>query len=691
MDMNLSNFRAAFLAAVLPAALAVAADAVAQAAGGSSVPASAASTTVPLPAEVFFSWPEMAQPLLSPSGRYMAVLMRGAKDRNSLGVIDLEEVGNSKGLLQFGDVDIGNVRWLGDERLIFSVVDLQAGMGERRIAPGLFVIDRDGKNYRELVKLRPKPMISGGPAGDDRRLDYNHKLLHVPAQGGDEIIVGELVFGNDGTVESVQPLRLNVKNMRAQSLAGGAPPYAMDWLFDAAAEPRFAQAIHGGRVKSYWRAQGKAEWKLLKDESMLQVSWSPYAMDIQGGLFVTTASGAGGTNVLSRFDFTTNKPEPQPVVTTPGFDFKGEPVSESSGSRVLGFRAQIDAETTVWLDPAMKAAQTEIDKRMPGRVNRLTCRRCDDDKQRVLLIESFADRDPGTYLLWRSGAERPVVLGRWNKQVEVRRMAGVSFERIRARDGADLPVWMTYPPAGASAQSDADRPAVVLVHGGPWVRGSIWAWHGLQQFLASRGYVVIEPEFRGSSGYGSVHLRAGWRQWGQAMQDDVADAVLWAAKQKLINPQRVCIAGGSYGGYSTLMGLVRQPELYRCGAAWLAVTDMLRFVEGGFWTRDDIGDEWRSYGMPTLVGDAKLDLEMLKSNSPVEQASKIRAPVLLAYGGDDQRVPLVYGKDMRDALKRAGNEPEWIVYDGEAHGFRKMENQLDFARRLEAFFAKHLK
>jgi dipeptidyl aminopeptidase/acylaminoacyl peptidase len=216
-----------------------------------------------------------------------------------------------------------------------------------------------------------------------------------------------------------------------------------------------------------------------------------------------------------------------------------------------------------------------------------------------------------------------------------------------------------------------------------------WRWSDDAQFLASRGYVVIEPEFRGSDGYGERHYRAGWRQWGQAMQDDVADALQWAVSKGLVDGSRVCIAGASYGGYATLMGLVRHPELYRCGVAWVAVTDpRLMFKES--W-RNDIPPEARQHGLPKVLGDPVADAAALAAVAPVEQAARIKAPVMLAFGGEDRRVPIEHGQRMRAALRDAGREPEWILYPGEGHGWLKAENRYDFARRLENFLARHLK
>jgi len=265
-------------------------------------------------------------------------------------------------------------------------------------------------------------------------------------------------------------------------------------------------------------------------------------------------------------------------------------------------------------------------------------------------------------------------------------MAGRDFQRIRARDGRDLPLWLTEPAAAAQARLP---PAVVMVHGGPWVRGGHWRFDPMAQFLASRGYVVIEPEFRGSAGFGSAHLQAGWRQWGRAMQDDVADAVLWAAKERRIDPARVCIIGASYGGYATLMGLVRHPELYRCGAAWVAVTDPTLLFKWSW--RSDVSEEARQYSLPVMLGDPVADAAMLQEVSPVVQAARIKAPLLLAFGELDRRVPLEHGTRLRQAMRAAGSEPEWVVYNGEGHSWQLTASRVDFARRLEKFLAQHLR
>jgi len=172
------------------------------------------------------------------------------------------------------------------------------------------------------------------------------------------------------------------------------------------------------------------------------------------------------------------------------------------------------------------------------------------------------------------------------------------------------------------------------------------------------------------------------------MQDDVDDALDWVVGQGWVDAKRVCIAGASYGGYATLMGLIRTPERYRCGVAWAAVTD-IRVVFDWTWS-SDVTEEARLYSSPVLVGDPK-DAVALAAISPIEQAARIKTPLLLAFGGHDRRVPLEYGTRLRDALRAAGQEPEWVVYDDEGHGWLKPENSIDFARRMEAFLAKYLK
>lgn len=228
---------------------------------------------------------------------------------------------------------------------------------------------------------------------------------------------------------------------------------------------------------------------------------------------------------------------------------------------------------------------------------------------------------------------------------------------------------------------------VVLVHGGPFVQAKFWRWDAEVQFLAARGYAVLEPQFRGTLGFGQAYYRAGWKQWGKAMQTDIADATRWAIEEGIANPQRIAIAGASYGGYATLMGLVRNAELFRCGVAWVGVTDldMLHTVD---W--DDVSSNYKKFGMPTLLGDRVRDAADLRANSPLTHSASIHQAVLLAYGGADKRVPLIHGETFRRAIQAKNSKTEWMVYRDEGHGWRVPANQIDFWNRTARFLDKHL-
>jgi acetyl esterase/lipase len=507
-----------------------------------------------------------------------------------------------------------------------------------------------------------------------------------------------LVFDGRNDLTDVRPLWLNTRTGRTRGLDVQAPGGAWQWLFDSTGEPRLVVTRREQRLAVHWRGPGQMaqqnDWQLIAEGDVLNMPFTPRFVDDAGHLYVTHQRGPEGFEVLSRFDFQRRAPAREPWVVTPGFDFHGKVLGGRRGAAAAGVRVDAELETTVWLNPKMKALQEKADTMLPGRVNRLSCRRC-DEADAVVLVLSGSDIDPGQLLLYRAAEDKWQRVSRMLEGIDPAQMASVEFQRIRARDGRDLPLWLTLPLAEVGA-SDAlaaarkkARPAVVLVHGGPWVRGGHWQWEPMAQFLASRGYLVISPEFRGSTGYGQAHFRAGFKEWGRAMQDDVADAVLWAQAQGLTD-ERVCVAGGSYGGYATLMGLVRHPELYRCGVAWVAVTDLFLFLEGSIWVADDISGTSRRHTLPELVGDVKADAEMLTAVSPVAQAARIRAPLLLAFGETDERVPLAHGKRVRAALQKAGHEPEWVTYANEGHEWRLPQTRIDFAKRVEKFLAQHL-
>lgn len=638
------------------------------------------------PAELFFRLPEIGDAQLSPSGSFLAVAAPVGRQRRGLAVLDLEGQAPPRLVAGFADRDVGQFHWVGNEMLVYSLFDRERGSGDQQHGPGLFAVQRDGSGFVQLINLsweRPPP-------GQRRVLDARHVLLHVPAEqvvGEESVIVGLIRPDARREYGTLLPKRLMLRSGRAEALEGLPRDDAMAWLFDRRGEARVAESRPQVGQRSLL-LRGPDGWRRIDGSEVAGDGWRVHGLDGQGRLLVLQRSGPRGEATLRRFDEARGAPVSEPLVDVPGFDFEGELVHDPDGGEPLGVRAHGETETTVWTDAGMAAVQRAIDERLPGRVNRLECRRC-RTPQRLVLVTSYADQHPGEFWIWRGEAAAPTLwrpIGRRRPAVDAARMARVDFHRFRARDGLEIPLWITSP---AGTPPDTRLPTVLLAHGGPWVRGGHWGWDGLAQFLASRGYRVLMPEFRGSTGYGWAHHRAGWRQWGQAMQDDLVDAVDWAARQGLVDPQRVCIAGASYGGYAALMGVVRDGARFRCAAAWVAVTDPRLLFEHRF--DSDSTEEVREVQLPRRLADPDRDAELLREISPVVQAARIRAPLLLAWGDRDRRVPLVHGERLQRALRDAGHTAhEVAIYEGEGHSWLRIDTFADFMGRLERFLAREL-
>ena len=269
-------------------------------------------------------------------------------------------------------------------------------------------------------------------------------------------------------------------------------------------------------------------------------------------------------------------------------------------------------------------------------------------------------------------------------------MSERKFIKYKARDGMEIPAYVTIP----KGSSGKNLPLVVNVHGGPNVRGHSWTQWGRPeaQFFASRGYVVIEPEFRGSTGYGRKLHESGLRDWGYSMQDDIDDAVDHLVKEGIAEKGRACLYGGSYGGYAAKWGTIRNPERYRCGITLVGVSDIeLTFNDNSIYTRGRNSTQERTGRVQ--LGDERDASQRSRwaAVSPVEQAAKLQRPLLISYGREDNIVPLVHGNKFKAALEKAGKTFEWVVYDGEGHGYNKDENVIDWNKRVENFLALHLK
>lgn len=664
--------RAALLALLLSTANAV------QAQAPAATPAAA-----PPPVEAFFSRSPFGGAILSPSGKYLAVRSGAPDKRDFLVVVDLA-VNKGTVVAAYDDMDINEFRWINDERLVFNVRDKEVGAGDIEYAPGLFAVDRDGSELIQLADVSAAFLRGRAPAG--RKLLPWNTFLHAQSGPQDSeyvYVISPYFDGMTGKVGHVSLLRLNTLTGQTHNVPRPAPTTS-GWVLDHKGEPRLAISTDEAIINWHYRDPANNQWRKLLSYNAYSYgkdTIDPLGFGPDGTLYVSTRAGKDTASVHT-FSFATGKANPEPLLVTTGYDFAGEPIIRNG--KFVGLHFTTDAESQEWLDPGMKAMQETVDKLLPATINLLSMPSRAETPW--VLVRSYSDAIPPSYSLYHRETKLINKVGDSRPGINPKQMGRQQAIRYKARDGLEIPALLTMPPGAAKT----GLPLVVLVHGGPFVRGSSWGWHPYSQFLASRGYAVLEPEFRGSMGFGAKHFLAGWKQWGLAMQDDVADGTRYLIDKGIVDPKRICIAGASYGGYATLMGLVNDPDLYKCGVNWVGVTDINLMYTDSWNYASDLPDEWKRYGMPAMIGDRVKDAAQLKATSPIEQAARITQPLLLAYGGVDQRVPLHHGKKFYDAVTRTNKNVEWVEYPEEAHGFRLPKNNYDFWTRVEKFLDKNI-
>lgn len=627
-------------------------------------------------AAVFFKRAQMVGALLSPDGKRLAMQTVAPHGRVVLSVLDLATLASSVAYSSDA-ADVGSVLWVNSDRLAFTLADLETAQGDLDAGPGLFAVNHDGSEFKQLVERQT--VLVRNPNGSRKMEPWNTFLFDsTQTRTGNDIYVVRPEAIDQKEFGYIKLLRLNTKTVEVQEIEG--PQHSVAWWTDTEGALRVVLTRQGEKSALRWKDPSSGHWRVISEFNTYTQDPDVQVRHIapDGTLYVTARRGRDKecTWLLNPVN---GEWSAQPLAQSPLFDVDANVIARSD--KVLGLRFTIDAEVTQWLDTDMQSLQAQIDKVLAQTINRLSIPWQADSPW--VLIEAFSDRQPLLYLLFNRTTGKFTRLGARRPDIDPKKMASTSLMRFKAGDGLEIPAWLTLP-AGADKKN---LPLVVLVHGGPFVRAGNWRWDAEVQFLAARGYAVLQPEFRGTLGLGLAHYRAGWKQWGKAMQTDVAEAARWAINQGIADPKRVAIAGASYGGYATLMGLVRNPDLFQCGVAWVGVTelDMLYSVD---W--DDISGNYKRYGMPRLLGDRVLDAADLKENSPLTHARAITQPVLLAYGEADTRVPIVHGSKFKRAVQTSNHKVEWVVYEREGHGWRVPANQIDFWNRTAIFLDSHL-
>jgi dipeptidyl aminopeptidase/acylaminoacyl peptidase len=631
-----------------------------------------AGAAPPVAIGTLFKIPQHRDLRISPDGKHIAAISV-AGGRQNLVVIDIDSR-KATPVTMFGHIDVLRSAWVNDKRLAFltgtlAVADFDARGGV------LMAVDIDGQNMRDLTEI-----AEAGSKDMGRPHRYTFLVRTLPG-GTDDIIAQEVPPGRFQEAPHAGDLvRIDTRTGRRTPLGFGKPDSAPGerWVVDGNGVARAMVANGEGTTRIWYRAGPDDAWQKLADGPENSIPWSPLAIGKDGRTLYVASRNGGDKHVIATYD-PAKRQFGEVLARHPQVDL-GNLVRDRDGS-ILGVEYVADRAGTAWFDEEMAGVQKTVDTALPDTVNDMSW---SNDRSRFL-VHAYSDVLPGSYYLLDRKKGRLEWLVDSAPWIDPKQMAHMQPVRYKARDGLEIPAYLTLPRGG----DGKNLPMVVVVHGGPWVHGETWRFDPEAQFLASRGYAVLQPNFRGSTGYGWKLYHASFGQWGLAMQDDITDGVRWAVKEGIADAKRVCIYGASYGGYATMMGLAKDPELYRCGVNYVGVTDLNLFLTMTW--ADYAYSDFVTYSAKEMVGDPAKDAERLRATSPDNLAARIHVPVLMAYGSEDRRVPVEHGTRMRDALEKAGNKPQWILAEGEGHGFRDPKNQEMFYAAMEKFLAENLK
>ena len=342
-----------------------------------------------------------------------------------------------------------------------------------------------------------------------------------------------------------------------------------------------------------------------------------------------------------------------------------------------------EVDYTTWkpmrkiLDKETEAMYAELNKKLPGYEVTMTFNNTNED---VFTVRTMNDRTLGSYYLFEKKSGKLTKLADRNPWLDEKNLSEMKPITYKSRDGLTINGYLTLP----KGKDPKNLPTVINPHGGPWAR-DVWGFNPEVQFLANRGYAVLQMNFRGSTGYGRKFLEASFKEWGKKMQDDITDGVQWLIKQGIADPKKVAIYGASYGGYATLAGVCFTPDLYACAVDYVGVSNLFTFMKS-------IPPYWKPFldMQHEMVGDPVKDSLQFQSTSPVFHVDAIKAPLLVAQGANDPRVNINESNQIVDALKKRGIDVVYMVKENEGHGFYNEENRFDFYQAMEQFLAKHM-
>jgi len=630
------------------------------------------------PVEVYGALPGARAARLSPNGKRLALIVP-VKGRDTLVIWDLE--GKAKSVaIPVGEFEPGWFVWKTDNRLIASVHFYSLRNPTRPSADTrLIAINADGSNAKELVSAENfKTYV---PQLQDKVVsllpdDPDNILIELPAIDRSQLRPGQTTsIAQSSLADEIrypEVVKANINTGRLQTVVR-QQNRIVSWRADAAGNARLGRALRDKIEEYVVHGVSDNTWSSIQSFEINKGRvFTPIAfVDNQPERLYVLSNHSGGPAALYELDTRTGT-FTRTVANSPS----GIAAIERHG-RLLGYRLSLNT-SPVYIDDKFAAEAKIINKALPDSRNDIIDR--SNDGLRVLFQVTRGNEPADFWLLDRSSGKQvlsPVV--ELYPKLEPEQIAPTRVLSYKARDGLNIPALVTLPPGYRRGPGLPPLPFVVLPHGGP-TSHDVTGFDYLVQFIASRGYGVLQPQFRGSTGYGASFEAAGLQQWGLKMQDDVTDGTRWLIEQKLADPTRIAIVGASYGGYSALMGAVREPELYRAAAAIAPVTDLVQLGD------TDWAFLYDDFNRPRIGSD----LTVLRNTSPASNVDRIRIPLLLVHGRKDYTVPVAQTERMAEALSKAGKPFDVIYLDEADHFLSRADDRLATLKVLEKFLANNL-
>lgn len=636
--------------------------------------------------ESFFKDFQYRSMVISPNGKHLAALYPSNGTTNAL-VVDLGTM-TLKALTGVTAPDeVQWIRWKSDDALVYELHLFDQGQYH---IMNIGAVERDGPNHVFLLDNRVPQNAVG-------RWRYRWEYI-VDWQMDDPYSV---LLKSDFETEdfpSIYKVKMRTGGRTTGVGTGGYEPNPTARNVVAKAPGKNCRFVvdHKGNVRVcltqetdlsrrlLYRPAGDAEWAELARFPAHDKLISPLGFTDDDQALIVLSNVGRDTNALYVYE-PPQKALGELVFEAPtGIDVD-DGVFSTYGKRFVAASYVTDGPQLEFFDETWARIYSTLRAAFPKQTLSLTSVSA-DGKRAVAL--AHGKQNPGVFYLYDADSRKiSEIMPRapWLQSMQFGETRSISYE---ARDKTRINGFLVLPP-GSEARN---LPLIVTPHGGPIGVRDDNGFDPEAQFLASRGYAVLKLNFRGSGGYGSSFEKAGYREWGKKMQDDITDGVLWAISQGVADKARVCIYGASYGGYAAMMGLVKTPDLYRCGVTYAGVSDLdrlmsiTRITAGGL--EREISSEDRKW-WNDVVGDRK-DQAGLRAISPRYNAASIRVPVLIAHGGEDFTVPVEQATALRDELKRLGKPVEYMSWNNEGHGFTFEKNRIEFYRQLEAFLARNL-